>query len=74
MDEDWGFHELLLEPFECKLLLFSPLPGLIFLGEIIKGVSKVGEVVNEAPVKTTKTKEGMNIFEFGQSWPILKPF
>ena len=55
MDKDWGFHKPLLKSFECKLFSFVPLPGLVFLGEIVEWASEVREVPNKVSIKTSET-------------------
>jgi len=72
LDEDWSLHKPLFELFKCELLSVVPVPGLVLLGEIVERASEVGEIPNEAPIKTTKTEEGSNVFEFGQGRPVLE--
>jgi len=72
LDKDRGFHKSLLEAFKRKLFSFVPLPGSVFLGEVVEGTSKMREILNKASVKTSETEEGSNVFELGQGRPVLE--
>ena len=48
--EDGGCDECLFEGFKSNLSCWSPLPWLIFFGEVGEGVCNVGEFEHESPI------------------------
>lgn len=56
------------------MVLLCEVPGNRFLSKMGKRNSDVGIVGNESVVEVAETKEGLNVFDFLQLWPILYSF
>ena len=62
-------EEKLLELVKGLLISGSPIPAVVFLGEVEEGAGNCGVVGDELTIEVSETKEGSYILDFGRGWP-----
>ena len=60
-DEDWGRCDQLLQFVKGYLFRLFPFPSNNLLGEVKQGMSMVGEVFDEPPVKVDESNKRLNL-------------
>jgi len=70
MHEDQSLSKSLLEGAEHEVGLGIPVPRYVLVSEASEGYNDVGVVENETLVEVGKAKEGLNLLEILQSWPL----
>ena len=63
--------DLQLEKFKGVLLVFSPLPGLILLEEVVQRLGNVSETQNPSAIKVYETDELAHPWNRGRAFPIM---
>jgi len=70
MHENWSLGKSLFEGAEHRVGLGIPVPRCIFVGEVSKRYNNVRIVENEMLIEVGEAKEGLNLLEVLQSWPL----
>jgi len=70
MRENRSLGKSLLEGAERGVGLGIPVPRCVFAGEVSKRYNDVGIVENEMSIEVGEAKEGLNLLEILQSWPL----
>ena len=67
--EDGAGQEELFEFIEGSLISRSPVPVIVFLGEVEERAGDDGVVGDELMVKVGTAKERLYVLDFGHGWP-----
>ena len=70
MSEDRSRSEGLLQEVESRVTVIGEFPRSVFAGEPHKRNNNVGVVVDESTVEVCESKEGLDVLNFLQFWPV----